>query len=565
MNCSNDRRNVLLSSWLYTRKYQTHATAEDSQFYWNHRHLAKALLTSTGQLELLHRGRMHRKLKGDNGQDDQACFRICGLQRLDSRSFILNLTDSGGKQKSNYELHCFHPYASVTKKWVDSIQQALGVKGPRGPPDIFETSFSLLVQLAGSKITDAFSSSQQFQLASGDSETAKMTIRPRAITFEFGANENKFVVLRMKMVTVFRNDETNSDLPHNTIVLQHKDGFYICVAKDSVQRSIACSLITLWSRCLQIPPRQSLKSNGRRCIQGHLWIGLNSVELERTWVRVCPGSRILECANFRGKPAVFDACHSTVLPTQLPQEYICRVTARSVGVNEASTGFIELYVRAPTYSAMVKWSRHFNLSHSTVLFIVDVVLTELQRRYYRQVFSSYETLSESDLTLEDALMLATCSYPELRRRVRRSTLWPSERLVRLLSIILESLPEPIISRECYQRISAQLWEKPPKLKEVNLPSKVTDLTALLSAFQLCVILRFALHFMWGIREGGRCRNKTDGENQLKPIMLQWQNCLTFLTGGSWLKGLSVKEQLQAAAVLSVFLSAYQYLLQSTMV
>ncbi|CAH8501706.1 unnamed protein product [Dicrocoelium dendriticum] len=283
MNCSNDRRNVLLSSWLYTREYQIHATAADLQCYWSPRHLAKALLTSTGQLELLHRDRMHHKLKGDNGQDDQACFHICGLQRLDSRSFMLNLTDSGGKQNSNRNLQCFHPYVSVTNKWVESIQQALGIKRPRGPPSIFEKSFSLLVQLAGSKITDAFPPGQQFQLASGDSEIAKMTIRPRAITFEFGSNENKFIILRMKWVTVFRNDETKSDLLHNMIALQHKDGFYICVARDSVQRSIACSLITLWSRCLQISSHQSLKRNGRRYIQGHLWIGLSPLELQRTW------------------------------------------------------------------------------------------------------------------------------------------------------------------------------------------------------------------------------------------------------------------------------------------
>ncbi|OON16386.1 hypothetical protein X801_07802, partial [Opisthorchis viverrini] len=78
----------------------------------------KAKLMSDGRMKL------EEYLAGNLEQADfsKNCFRIVGIERVDSQQFTLNIVGSGDPGELQRQLLCYHPYADKTNKWIEQIQ-----------------------------------------------------------------------------------------------------------------------------------------------------------------------------------------------------------------------------------------------------------------------------------------------------------------------------------------------------------------------------------------------------------------------------------------------------------
>ncbi|KAF6779931.1 hypothetical protein AHF37_00686 [Paragonimus kellicotti] len=238
---------------------------------------------------------------------------------------------------------------------------------------------------------------------------------------------------------------------------------------------------------------------------------------------------------------------------------MCRLLAKHIEPDFAMNEMVELYVRVPNRKALAKWSKHFNLSRSTVLSVLDLILNELEQRECLVAIKHSNNLGTAnkvhqEIDLKECLKVVTLRYDEIKFKLSMTSEWPTHRLLKLVCVLLGQLPTSIVTAD-NQQVMAKVMLKDWSTNALcELPIHVANVLKKLSTFQLCVLGRLAIYFT------SRLKNKHPNFIELEPltrlqiISTQWQPLVNALCG--------IQEYSSKTSVVSCFLASYQYLLMA---
>ncbi|KAF5404557.1 hypothetical protein PHET_01785 [Paragonimus heterotremus] len=220
---------------------------------------------------------------------------------------------------------------------------------------------------------------------------------------------------------------------------------------------------------------------------------------------------------------------------------------------------VELYVRVPNRKALAKWSKHFNLSRSTVLSVLDLILNELEQRESLGTMKYPSNLGTAnkvhqEIDLKECLKVVTLRYDVIKSKLSMPSEWPAHRLLKLACVLFGQLPTSVITTDAQQVMAKVMLKDWSNNALRELPMHVASVLKNLSTFQLCVLGRLAIYFIFCLRNKHPNFIQLEPSTRLQIISTQWQPLVSALCG--------IQEHSSKTPVVSCFLASYQYLLMA---
>ncbi|KAG5441911.1 hypothetical protein CSKR_106352 [Clonorchis sinensis] len=526
----------------------------------------KAKLMADGRLKL------EECLAGNPEQADfsKNCFRIVGIERVDSQQFTLNIVGSGDPGEPQRQLLCYHPYADKTDKWIEHIQPILQdeIKHLRVTGQ-FQPIFSFTLQLIFcEKLMDRLQNLSGSQDMKGVN-LYKVLIDQNMIILQSVRNVEDRCTFPLSDISVTKNAPVGVHQNDSLLFTLYCGGRgVVCKPMDELQYHIFLILVELWSRSTQVsqPPSKDIKTLLAETLftGGFLLMGTSPTTLHRTLVRIIRGSKTLECIDLSGRLERFEVHRSQVAKVNShDNNFVCRVVARQVLPTYVKNDMVEFYVGLPTREALEKWNRQFTVSPSTALRFIDIILKEMRSRDCGWLVSSTDaSISRylSDLNkLHECFALLELTQGQLGRTLNDVAEWPGVRLVYFLFFLLTHLSDPIVTSHIQRAMSKLMSQTWFETDRKSLPMNIAHTLRQLSTFQLRVLTRLAIYFI--SEQLIRLPELTTlaPVERLSVMIAYWEPLTQALCG--------IRDDRQNIQPIGVtyFLSAYQYLLQTMLV
>ncbi|TGZ68175.1 hypothetical protein CRM22_004409 [Opisthorchis felineus] len=569
---------AIYSDWLYARISESSGLENElSQPQLSDRPQQNSSGSAYGQIysaKLMADGRLKLEqcLAENPEQTDfsKHCFRIVGIERVDSQQFTLNIVGSGDPGEPQRQLLCYHPYADKTDKWIEHIRPIIqdDVRHLR-VTDHFQPIFCFTFQLVFcEKMVNHL---QNFPVSQEMKEpnVYKVLINQNMITLHSVRNVEDRCTFPLSDISVMKNAPVGVDQNDSVLFTLYCGGRgVVCKPVDELQCHIFIILVELWSRSTQLsrPRSKDTKTSlaETRFTGGFLHVGTTPTTLHKTLVRVIRGSKTLECIDLSGRLERFEVHRSQVTKVNLhDKNFICHVVARQILPTYVKNDMVEFYIGLPTREALEKWNRQFTVSPSTALSCIDVILGEMGSRDCGWLAASTDaSISRylSDLNkLHECFALLELPQEHLSRTLNDVAEWPSVRLVYFLFFLLTHLSNPILTshiQRAMSKLMSQTWFEPDRK---SLPMDIAHTLSQLSTFQLCVLTRLAIYFI--SEQFVRLTESTTlaPVERLSVMTAYWKPLTQALCG------IRVDRQNIQAIGVTYFLSAYQYLLQTMLV
>ncbi|KAA0190238.1 hypothetical protein FBUS_00818 [Fasciolopsis buskii] len=497
-------------------------------------------------------------------------YRIVRVKQKNPHTFHLDVINS----KTHDGIHCekLICHVSQSKKsteWVKLIQRVL--MDSDHSTDSFDNSLSLKMSIYLT-VTDRLGNldderkSIHSNCGSFVSEPAHLTINSREVQINVLTDTKSPIKLEVQNIQIKRKQPEHSKAS-NVFKIFDSTKEYTCQTTDHLQCLIASTLLELWIRLERLarPYSGSQESNGKP-IEGRLLIGPTLFSLDETQVCIYSHNKYLECLDMYGTFEQFEILHSDLVYLDMPHFHACRVLARQTRPEYEAGHIRELFIRVPTRQALLKWHQHFNMSPSTVLSLLHVILTEMESR--RHIPQGEVPLDQGDgipeeqrLDLKEALVLFTLSAERLSTVLKVRVEWSNSRIEQLLLILLSSMAYPTIKSERQVDITNLMLPHgfDPNTVTDSLPNHLGEVLSQMSTFNLCILNRLVMFFIVGMYNLYPNWGKLNAVQSLCLIQKHWIPLIESLCHRKNHYLISNRHDNRSRAI-SYFIASYQYIL-----
>ncbi|TPP56801.1 hypothetical protein FGIG_04490 [Fasciola gigantica] len=509
----------------------------------------------------------------ENGRNEWR-YRIVGVKKKNPHTFYLDVINTKTQNEVHVEkLICHASQSKKSTEWVEIIRRIIKDTNHSAETSTKSMCLRIPIRLTVADRTENVDGDQDadsLNCCSFSMEPAHITISPKEVRFCQLANKESQIRLELDDVQIKRKDLQYSMAPNVFLLLSSKKE-YTCQAPDRLQCLIASTMLELWIRLNRSNRTAGCQhEDSGKPIEGRLLIGSSLYSLNETQVCIYSQTKSLECLDMYGTFEKFEIFHSDLVHLDTPHFHACRVLARQI-LPEYEAGHIrELFIRVPTRHALLKWHQHFNLSPSTVLSLLNVILTELESRHH--IPQGQVRLSQGDgipveqrLDPKEALQLFTLSANQLAAILKVRSDWPNNQVEQLLMLLLSSVAHPIIKNERQSDIANLMlpYGFNPMHITKCLPDRVAEMVSQMSVFNVCVLNRIALFFIVGLYKQYPNWTKLSTIQSLCLMQKNWMPLIESLCHRRNKYGLS-NEQDNRAVAISYFMATYQHLLHTMM-